>query len=73
MVIERIPYSSNSEIMQNFNTIIDFDNLQAKARFSISENATAPEIANDFSWDIRNGFHPILLNKLKMMINISLS
>jgi len=55
----------SQEIVQNFNTIIDFDNLQAKARYSINEDATAPEIANDFIWDIRNGYHPILLNKLK--------
>jgi DNA mismatch repair protein MutS2 len=55
----------SQEITQNFNQIIYFDILQAKARYSITENAAAPEISNDFSWDIRNGFHPILLNKLK--------
>ena len=55
----------SQEITRNFNTIIDFDILQAKARYSINENAKAPEISKEFSWDIRGGFHPILLNKLK--------
>ena len=54
----------SEEIIKNFNTIIYFDILQAKARYSISENAIAPEISSDFIWDIRKGFHPILLNMI---------
>lgn len=54
----------STEITNNFNTIIDFDVLQAKARYSLSENANAPEISNDFVWDVRKGYHPLLLNKL---------
>ena len=56
---------ASKEITKNFNTIIDFDLLQAKARYSINNNASAPEISTDFNWDIRKGFHPILLDKLK--------
>jgi DNA mismatch repair protein MutS2 len=55
----------SEEITKNFNTIINFDVLQAKARYSINENAIAPEISPEFSWDLRKGYHPILLNKLK--------
>ena len=55
----------SEEITNNFNIIIDFDILQAKARYSIKVNANAPEISSDFNWDIRKGFHPILLNVIK--------
>lgn len=63
-IADNIREQSN-EIMCNLNIIIYFDVVQAKARYSINENATAPEISDDFSWDINDGFHPILHNKLK--------
>lgn len=56
----------HSESLQiNFNIITQFDVLQAKAKYSILINGNAAEINENFNWDIRKGYHPLLLRKIE--------
>ncbi len=47
----------------NLENLIHLDVVQAKAQYSVSVNGKAPQVSKDFSWDLRNGYHPLLLKK----------
>ncbi len=53
-----------TEILANFELSVHLDTLQARARYSRETNAATPEINAEFRWEIKNGYHPLLLNKL---------
>ncbi len=49
----------------NLENLVHIDVVQAKAQYSISINGEAPVVNDPFIWDIRNGFHPLLLRKIR--------
>jgi len=49
----------------NLENLVHMDVVQAKAQYSISINGEAPDVNDSFTWDIRNGFHPLLLKKIR--------
>jgi DNA mismatch repair protein MutS2 len=51
-------------LILNQENLIHLDSIQAKAQYSISVDGRAPIINEPFSWDIRNGYHPLLLKKI---------
>ena len=53
-----------SELLTDLDILTNFDVLHAKAHYSISCTGTAPKINDDFYWQINEGYHPLLLNKL---------
>jgi DNA mismatch repair protein MutS2 len=56
--------SHASEILVNFENLIYLDMIQARARYAQKVDATAPDINDEFAWDIRKGTHPLILHKL---------
>jgi DNA mismatch repair protein MutS2 len=48
----------------NQENLVHIDSIQAKAQYSISVNGRAPFISDAFSWEIQNGYHPLLLKKI---------
>ncbi len=50
-----------NELTQNLHILNDLDVLQAKARYANEFKGQAPEINDDFSWDLRQARHPLLL------------
>lgn len=58
-------FRDNKDILlTNQENLIHIDSTQAKSQYSISVNGIAPELNDDFRWDIRQGFHPLLLKKI---------
>ena len=53
-----------SELLKNLDILVHLDAVQAKAQYSIASNGVAPKVNTDFVWDIRRGYHPLLLKKL---------
>ncbi len=49
----------------NLDNLVHMDVVQAKAQYSISIKGEAPGVNDTFTWDIRNGFHPLLLKKIR--------
>jgi DNA mismatch repair protein MutS2 len=49
----------------NLENLIHMDVVQAKAQYSISINGEAPGVNDSLIWDIRNGFHPLLLKIIR--------
>jgi len=56
--------NKSNELLINFDIITNFDVIAAKAKYSISVYGSAPQINDQFFWDIRKGYHPVLLRKL---------
>lgn len=53
----------STELISNQEILVHLDTVQAKAQYAISVNAHPPDVNDDFTWDVRNGYHPILLKK----------
>ncbi len=54
----------SATIISDFECMIRFDVVQAKARYSKTAGATAPRISENFLWEIIDGHHPLLLKKI---------
>ena len=52
------------QLLNNLKILIHLDVLQAKAQYSISCNGSTPHISEDFIWELTNGFHPLLINRI---------
>ncbi len=50
-------------LYSNQANLVHLDTLQAKAQYSIIVNGQAPRVNEAFHWDLRNGYHPLLLRK----------
>jgi DNA mismatch repair protein MutS2 len=58
-------FRENKEILLvNQENLIHIDSIQAKAQYSISVDGRAPFISDSFTWDVQNGYHPLLLKKI---------
>jgi len=58
-------FRENKEVLlKNQNSLIHIDTVQARAQYSITVDGRAPIINESFSWNINNGYHPLLLKKL---------
>ncbi len=67
---------NRDELNANLKTLVFLDALQARALYGRSHSASIPVINNDFSWDIRDARHPLLLEKIgkeTVPLNLSLS
>lgn len=51
-------------LIRSFNTMARIDSLFARAKYSLENSCSFPEITGEGEMVIRNGRHPILLNKL---------
>jgi DNA mismatch repair protein MutS2 len=66
-ILKRLSHTfrENKEtLILNQENLVHLDSIQAKAQYSISVDGRAPMINESFSWDIRSGYHPLLLKKI---------
>ncbi|MCK4753799.1 MAG: hypothetical protein KAS58_01115, partial [Calditrichia bacterium] len=57
----------------NQENLVHIDTVQARAQYSIAIDGRAPIINDSFTWNIQNGYHPLLLKKIgKNAIPLSL-
>jgi len=47
----------------NLENLVHLDAIQAKAQYSVAVKGQAPQVSSGFSWELRNGYHPLLLKK----------
>ncbi len=52
------------EISENLDLVITLDVIQAKAQYARAVDGAAPEINDQFRWEIYTGYHPLLLKKI---------
>lgn len=52
-------------LAENLKLITELDTLQARYQYGVKIKGTIPDLADDFSWQINNGRHPILLDRIK--------
>jgi len=58
-------FRENKEaLLINQEKLVTVDAIQAKAQYSISIDGRAPLISDTFTWNIINGYHPLLLKKI---------
>jgi DNA mismatch repair protein MutS2 len=58
-------FRENKEtLLINQENLIHIDSIQARAQYSISIDGRAPFINDSFTWNILNGYHPLLLKKI---------
>jgi len=53
-----------NEISENLDIIITLDVIQAKAQYARAVDGSAPEINDQFQWEVYTGYHPLLLKKI---------
>jgi DNA mismatch repair protein MutS2 len=64
---------NRQSLLTNFEILTHFDLLQAKAQYAINVNGINPIVNEHFSWDIREGYHPLLLKRInKRTVPVSL-
>jgi len=61
--ITNIIRENTSQVQLNQDILVQLDALQAKAQYALSVNGIAPDISQDFEWNIIDGFHPLLIKK----------
>ena len=54
----------HGEITTDLEVIVSLDVIQAKAQYTRSVDAAAPVINEAFCWEIKNGYHPLLLRRI---------
>jgi len=52
-------------LAENLKLVTELDTLQARYQYGLKVKGEIPEITNDFYWQIRNGSHPVLLDRIK--------
>jgi DNA mismatch repair protein MutS2 len=58
-------FRENKDALQiNQECLIHIDVVQAEAQYSIEINGNAPQVSDTFAWNIRQGYHPLLLKKI---------
>jgi DNA mismatch repair protein MutS2 len=66
-ILKRISENIRTEtaaILNNFDKLVHLDAMQAKAKYALALKAIAPEIQQNFSWHVMDGYHPLLLKKI---------
>ncbi len=62
--ISNVIREHSTQIQLNQDVLVQLDVLQAKAQYAVSVKGIAPDISNNFEWNIIDGYHPLLLKKL---------
>jgi DNA mismatch repair protein MutS2 len=58
-------FRDNKEaLLINQENLVHIDTVQARAQYSIVIDGRAPIINDSFTWNIQNGYHPLLLKKI---------
>jgi len=55
---------NNEQLLVNLGILVQLDVLQSKAQYALATRGIAPEINDEFVWEIVEGYHPLLLKKI---------
>lgn len=53
-----------NELLVNYEILVQMDVILAKALYSFDIDGCAPRISDDLQWQIKKGYHPLLLHKI---------
>jgi len=62
--ISNVVREHSAQITLNQDILVQLDVLQTKAQYAINVKGVAPKISQEYTWNIKNGYHPLLLKKL---------